>query len=392
MIEFGSMTDRFSEAGQKAVRRAIEVSKSRDHNSLGVVHLFMALVEVENALFVETMRAVSIDPNSVTRMLEGELANSPQYPGDKMGIPEPTRNLFNRSLRRAREQGRQQIESYDLFAMLFTDQNAAPAEILRRLGADPALVVMASDTTSRRVRMREKQVESLRNRVKSGDAQPFNFSRLTADFLDSIVTIEEKGETPGLWETPDVSLIIQERQRVEAVVSSFLNKSFLRMNEATIWSRAIYPLLVLAEQGGLEAWAQAPLKARYTWFGLEGIADGIVGHNISGGTKYFCLVVAGLKREPKLHDPKVQLYGAMLAAARLNWERNNQVPQEIFGCYTVADNWTFIHGLVSDFEADRPKMTVASSRWYSEKIEAETILRILKSITGKYAQKLTEFA
>ena len=126
-----------------------------------------------------------------------------------MGIPEPTRNLFNRSLRRAREQGRQQIESYDLFAMLFTDQNAAPAEILRRLGADPALVVMASDTTSRRVRMREKQVESLRNRVKSGDAQPFNFSRLTADFLDSIVTIEEKGETPGLWETPDVSLTIQ---------------------------------------------------------------------------------------------------------------------------------------------------------------------------------------
>jgi hypothetical protein len=240
--------------------------------------------------------------------------------------------------------------------------------------------------------MREKQAESLRNRVKSGDAQSFNFSRLTADFLDSIATIEDKGETPELWETPDVSLTIQERQRVEAVVSSFLNKSFLRMNEATIWSRAIYPLLVLAEQTGLEAWSQAPLKAGYTLFGLEGVADGVVGHNIPGVKKSFCLIVLEMKRDRKLQDTKVQLHGAMLAAARLNWVRNNKVPQEIFGCYIVADNWTFVHGLVSDFEADRPKMTVASSCWYSEKMEAETILRILKSITGRYAQKLTDSA
>jgi hypothetical protein len=47
-------------------------------------------------------------------------------------------------------------------------------------------------------------------------------------------------------------------------------------------------------------------------------------------------------------------------------------------------------GMVSDIEADRPAMTVASSREYSEKIEAETILRILKFITGKYVQDLAD--
>ena len=52
-----------------------------------------------------------------------------------------------------------------------------------------------------------------------------------------------------------------------------------------------------------------------------------------------------------------------------------------------AINWTFARVLVSDVEADRPTMTVASSREYSEKIEAETILRILKSITDKYARE-----
>ncbi len=163
MIDLGSMTDKFSETGQKVVRRAIEVSKSRDHNFLSVVHVFTALGDVENALFAETMQAIGIDPHSVTRLLDQELAKSPQYVGRKMAIPETTRDLFNRALRRARTQGRQQIESYDLFATLFTDPNGVPAEILRRLGVDPAT---ATDTISQRVRSREEQTEVLRKKYE----------------------------------------------------------------------------------------------------------------------------------------------------------------------------------------------------------------------------------
>ncbi|MGH9754561.1 MAG: AAA family ATPase [Blastocatellia bacterium] len=157
------MTDKFSETGQKVVRRAIEVSKSRDHNFLSVAHLFTALGEIESALFTETMQAVGIDPHSVTRLLEQELAKSPIHVGRKMAIPEPTRDLFNRALRRARSQGRQQIESYDLFATLFADQSGVPAEILRRLGVDPA---NATETISQRVRTREEQTESLRKKYE----------------------------------------------------------------------------------------------------------------------------------------------------------------------------------------------------------------------------------
>lgn len=199
--------------------------------------------------------------------------------------------------------------------------------------------------------------------------------------------------TPGLWDKIDVSLTRQELQRVESIVSSFLNRSVAQMNEATIFSRAIYPLLVLAEQDRLEAWAQAPLKAQYSGFVLEGIADAVIGFNISGITKSsFCLIVVEAQRGMEAQDLQIRLYAAMLAAARLNWERDKRLPQEIFGCYTVADNWTFMHGLVSDIEAARPTMTVASSREYAEKIEAETILRILKSITGKYAQEFADAA
>jgi ATP-dependent Clp protease ATP-binding subunit ClpC len=157
------MTDKFSETGQKVVRRAIEVSKSRDHNFLSVVHLFTALGEIESALFSETMQAVGIDPHSVTRLLDQELAKSAVHVGRKMAIPEPTRDLFNRALRRARSQGRQTIESYDLFAALFTDQSGVPAEILRRLGVNPA---DATETISQRVRTREEQTESLRKKYE----------------------------------------------------------------------------------------------------------------------------------------------------------------------------------------------------------------------------------
>src|SRR5262245_26087046 len=385
MIDLGSMTDKFSETGQKVVRRAIEVG--RDHNFLSMLHVFTALGEVERDFFVEAMQAVGVDPDSITSQFEEERIKSPIHVGKMMAIPGMTRDLFNRALRRARSRGRNQIESYDLFATLFTDQNGAPAELLRRLGVDPAL---AADTIGQIVRVREEQAESIRSQKRLRIWQIFKISDLTAESLNSLAEIYEKGVTPDLWDNMDVRLTTQERRQVKTVVSSLLNQSVVLMNEATVWSRAIYPLLMLAEQGGLCAWAQLPLKAQYKRFTLEGIADGVIGYNLFGISKSFRLIVVEAKRRAEAQDPQLQLYGAMLAAARLNWEQDGRVEQEIFGCYTVADNWTFMHGLVSDIEADRPKLTVASSREYAEKIEAETILRILKFITGKYSQDLAE--
>jgi hypothetical protein len=381
MIDLGPMTDKFSETGQKVMRRAIEVSRSHDHGFLSLSHVFTALSEIESELFAEAMQAVGVDPRSVTNLLDQALSESPRHVGRKMAIPEETRDLLNRALRRARSQGRQQIESYDLFATLFIDPIGLPAELLRRLGIDPAQAVASGDTIFQPAGRRERQTSE--RIIKFWKIQSFNFSRLTAGFLNSMITLREKGVTPALWDTTDVSLTEHERQRVEAIISSLEHKSILLMNEATIWSRAIYPLLILAEQGELEAWSRLPLKAEYPRFVLEGVADGVVGYNISGPTKSICLIVVQVKREPELQDPLSQLYGAMLAAAQLNWAQDKRVPQEIYGCYTVADNWIFAHGLVDDIEALRPTMTVALSRAYSEKVEADTILRILKSITGK---------
>jgi ATP-dependent Clp protease ATP-binding subunit ClpA len=170
MIDLGPMTDKFSEAGQKLVRRAIEVSRSRDHNYLGLSHIFAAMADIESDLFVETMQAVGIDPDSVASLLEEELANSPVHVGRKIAIPDPTRDLFNRALRRARAQGRKQIESYDFFATLFTDPNGTPAEILRRLGVDVAggLSIIGSGGTGQARGMGATAFEGAISRIRFG--------------------------------------------------------------------------------------------------------------------------------------------------------------------------------------------------------------------------------
>ncbi|MFN0087132.1 MAG: AAA family ATPase [Blastocatellia bacterium] len=163
MIDLGQMTDKFSESGQKVVRRAIEHSKSRDHNFLSVEHIFSALGEVENTLFAETMQAVGVDPRSVLHLLESELAKNRQYIGRKMAIPDTTRELFSRALKRAKSSGRQQIESYDLFVTLFSDPNGIPSDIMRRLGVD---LDMATSAILQNIRSREEQSEVLRKKYE----------------------------------------------------------------------------------------------------------------------------------------------------------------------------------------------------------------------------------
>ncbi len=157
------MTDKFSESGQKVVRRAIEVSKSRDHNFLSVEHIFTALSDIESSLYVESMQSIGLDPRSVSHLLEQELAKSRQYVGKKMYIADTTRDLFNRALKRARQNGRQQIESFDLLVTLFSDPNGVPAEILRRLGVDP---MRATEMISQNIRSREEQTEVLRKKYE----------------------------------------------------------------------------------------------------------------------------------------------------------------------------------------------------------------------------------
>ena len=59
-----------------------------------------------------------------------------------------------------------------------------------------------------------------------------------------------------------------------------------------------------------------------------------------------------------------------------------------YGCYTIGDNWTFVQGLITGLENDLPSLTIQHSREYAERLEAITILQILKYIVRTYLTAL----
>ncbi|MEZ4726353.1 MAG: hypothetical protein R3E79_04375 [Caldilineaceae bacterium] len=215
------------------------------------------------------------------------------------------------------------------------------------------------------------------------------FSELTAADIRSIATVREMGTAPYFWTMVDQApLTPTEQIQVDSIMARLLYYKTSLMNEATIWARAIYPLLVLAEQNDIQAWAEVSLRARYSHVELYGVVDGVLGRGITGVVESPYLIVMEAKKSLDAQDPRFQLYGQLLAAAYLNWRNDRKAVQELYGCYTISDSWTFVRARVEQIESDSPLMTLEFSREFVEKIEAPIILKILKTIVGAYTGEL----
>ncbi len=215
--------------------------------------------------------------------------------------------------------------------------------------------------------------------------QRYKFSELSRELVGRLVDLREsEGEVS--WQ-PAIAALSDDDQYFAAHLKKKLRgESLEKVNEATVWSKAIYPLLDQAETNFFTAWSQVELSAEFREFVLEGIADGVVGKQKIGYLSTPFLVVIEAKKKLEARDPQPQLYGAMLAAAKLNWSENRDDPQEIYGCYTIGDSWTFLRGKLEAIEAEKNIFNVESSREYVERFEADIILGILKFITAEHEQ------
>ncbi|RKU09829.1 hypothetical protein C6501_14640 [Candidatus Poribacteria bacterium] len=223
--------------------------------------------------------------------------------------------------------------------------------------------------------------------------ETYSLSQLSEETLKALVTLRVQVGVSDEWENMQKKeLTPAESTQIDYLKSILRERDLVVMNEATLWARAIYPILVLAEQTYVQAWAGIPLKATYPVFQLEGEADGALAPAAAGKPQQPYLIVHEAKRGVHASDPQIQLYGEMLAAAWLNWkgEANLQPAntasvdsQEIFGCYTVSESWTFVHGTVDGIETEKPTFTVEFSRVYNGLFEVECIVQILKAIVAK---------
>ena len=214
--------------------------------------------------------------------------------------------------------------------------------------------------------------------------QTYRFSELTDETLDSLVTLHEKIGVSEAWAQMQITLTAEEGKRIDIFRADLEELELIAMNEATLWSRVVYPLLVLAEQEHIRAWAGVPLKATYATFQLEGEADGALAPCILGRMRQPYFVVHETKRGVNAPDPLYQLLGEMLAAAWLNWKKDANPEPEIFGCYTVAASWAFVRGVVGEIDSEKPTFAVEKSRTYDSVSDAERIVQILKAIVAKH--------
>ena len=218
-------------------------------------------------------------------------------------------------------------------------------------------------------------------------------SSLNLDTLQSVVDIQEHPIDDYPWLVTDhVTLSSDDEQQLQAIVRRLRRSSTNLLNEATVWGKAIFPLLLLAEHNSIEAWAEVPLSAQYPQFELDGVADGVLGRGLAGRLTTPYLVMIEAKRGIDGENPIFQLYGQLLCGAWKNWKQNQQDPQEIFGCYTIGQTWQFVRAEICGVGEDadegmqnsRPRLTVEYSQEYPEKTEAEAIAKILKSIVQRY--------
>ena len=210
----------------------------------------------------------------------------------------------------------------------------------------------------------------------------YTFSQLSEETLKTLVTLHEEDGAPEVWEQMQIALTADEVRRLNDLKSTLHRRNLLGMNEATLWARAIYPMLVLAEQGSVQAWSSVSLSAEYPTFKLEGEADGALAPAVAGRIRPPYLIVHEAKRGIKASEPQFQLYGEMLAAAWLNWQSDSNAEQEIFGCYTVNDIWIFVRGLVTDIETEKPTLAAEFSFIYDGISDAENIVQLLKFIVA----------
>jgi hypothetical protein len=214
--------------------------------------------------------------------------------------------------------------------------------------------------------------------------QKFKISSLSLADIEGIVALHEISGSSLAWEDiSQIELTEAEQYDVSLLQKRLQNTQVHLFNEATIWARAIYPLLLLAEQGNIQVWAEVALRGEYPQFDIEGIADGVIGRSVVGRITTPYLVMIETKRGVEAQNPIFQLYGELLAAAWMNWKQNKAEVQQVFGCYTIADSWTFLRAEVSQIETDRPLLSIECSREYNERLETATILKLLKQIVGQ---------
>ena len=154
---------KLSESGLRIVTRAEDEARRRGQDLLTSEHLFIAFAQVEWGLYARVVRDLELRPEELLTAVENSLESLTGVPGRSVRMTELTQELIRRAIQQAIALGREQAESYDLFASLLIERQSGPSLILRRFGTDGEAVTARLAMIVRDVELRD---EKLRKRYE----------------------------------------------------------------------------------------------------------------------------------------------------------------------------------------------------------------------------------
>ncbi len=195
------------------------------------------------------------------------------------------------------------------------------------------------------------------------------------------------------WESfSRTELTDEDRTELSSLARHLAFYTTTRVNEATLWARAIYPMLMVAEVGDVRAWSQVALNVVVRGgepIRLQGVVDGALAVDVAGQPTVPFLLVVEAKRLLDAVDPLPQIQGAMLTVALQRLDAQPDRTHEVFGCFTIGDIWTFLLGRFCCSPAsDGITAEYHPSRELSERTEADVIASILKAIVARERSNL----
>lgn len=141
MLDLTEYRDHLSDRTFQILTLAVEESRKRKHYYLGIEHIFLAFIKVEDVFFRDIMSELNIDPQNVTHFLNEHLSVSKQYLGVGLNVLPATKTVLKLAWEEANRFGRDVIEPVDIFVALLQEDQGIPVKIFKSFGIEPNIIL-----------------------------------------------------------------------------------------------------------------------------------------------------------------------------------------------------------------------------------------------------------